>query len=498
MPGLEEHYGLGTELHLRNSSPEGHMAENIGNSPTANAAAAQSSTTTAVIRRMTYTEVLDGSPLSGLLFLVVFGVAVAQILDGIDFQSTSFALPLIVREFKLTPAFAGALGSTTNLGVMIGALLSGLLSDRFGRKPILQWILFTYSFGTFLSAVAWSYQFLLIARFIAGLGIGAEFPVAFALLAEYSPKRLRHILVPLGPLFYSVGWICCALLATVVIPKLGWRGIYWVGVTPALMIIYVRRFMPESVRYLLHKGRIKEAGEITRRIADRAGFADVELVPPEMAYAERKPSVAEQLHSLRQFTLTVIVLGFFYLAFHIQNVGFNAWLPSIFVKQGFTLLRSYAFTTFSLLVVPVGQLGAMWLQDKLPRKWAMLLLAGIASCFFFAVGLSFEMKYSITVIVACAVAYQFFSNAIVPILITLNAELFPTRVRGLGIGLVSAFSRTGSIVGPLAMGLFMSFGTAIHQIIYYFAVPLAIMAIVGAIFIKVDSRQKALEQVTGS
>ena len=474
------------------------MAENINGTSPAAAAKTSQSATSAVIRRMSYTEFLDTSPLNGYLLLVVLGVSVAQMLDGMDFQSTSFALPLIVREFKLTPTQAGTLGSTTNLGIMIGSLISGFLSDRFGRRPILQWVLFTYSFGTLLSAIAGSYQFLLLARLIAGLGIGAEHPVAVALLAEYSPKRLRHIIVPLSPWFYGIGWSLCALLATLIVPKFGWRGIYWVGVTPALVILYVRRYMPESVRYLLQRGRIQEAGETTRKIADKAGFADVELVPPEMAKAEKKPTLAEQLHSLRYFASTAIVLGFFYVAFHIQNVGFNAWLPSIFVKQGFTLLRSYQFTTLSLVVVPIGQLGAMWLQDKMPRKWAVLLIAAITSCSFFALGFSFEMKYPIAVIVGCSMAYQFFANAIVPILYTLSAELFPTRVRSLGIGVVSAFSRTGSIVGPVAIGLFMSFGTAIHQIIYYFAIPLAVAAILGIVLIKVDSRQKALEQVTGA
>ncbi len=464
--------------------------------PAAGAQAPSSSSPTGK-RRMTYTEFLDVSPMSKFLWLVFWGVALAQILDGIDFMSTSFALPLVLKEFKITAAQAGAIGSFTNVGLLFGALIFSPLSDRYGRKTIFQWVLFTYAFGTFLSAIAPNYQFLLFARFIAGLGIGAEFPVAFALLAEYSPKRLRHILVAFGPAFYSFGWFVCAILSTWVIPRFGWRAIYWLGVSPALMIIYIRRYMPESVRFLLQRGRIKEAGEITRKLADAAGFTDVELVPPEMTAPQHGPGFLSQLSSLRAFALTVVVVGCYFWSFHIQNVGFGTWLPSIFIRQGFTVIKSFKFTMIVLTVTPIGQLGTMWLQDRMPRKWALLLLSGLATLCFFAFGLSFEMKYPIGVVIAFNVGYQFFSAGVPVILYTLGAELFPTRVRSLGMGLVTAFGRVGAIVGPYVIGLFLTFGTAIHQIIYYFVVPLFLTAIVAMFYLRVDTRQKTLEQVTG-
>jgi len=446
-------------------------------------------------KRMTYTEFLDNSPMSGFLWFIVIGVSLAQILDGVDFQSTAFALPLIVREFKITPTQAGGIGSLTNLGLLFGALIFSPLSDRFGRKAIFQWVLFTYAFGTFLSAISWNYSSLLAARFIAGLGIGAEFPVAFALLAEFAPKRLRHKFMASGPMMYSFGWFVCALVSTLVIPKFGWRGIYWLGVSPALMIIYVRRYMPESVRFLLMRGRVKEAGEIARMMADKAGMHDVELVPPEQGPVEKRPSLREQFSALRFVLLSIIVIGFFFFANNIQNTGFSTWLPSIFVRQGFTLLRSFRFTTIILVVTPIGQVFAMWLQDKLPRKWAMLLLAGISACCFFAFGLSFEYKLPIEATIAFNVGYQFFSQGVVVILYTLGAELFPTRVRSLGMGLVTAFGRIGSILGPFVLGVFLTFGTAIHQIIYYFTIPLVVAALFAVACIRIDSRQKALEQV---
>jgi putative MFS transporter len=346
-----------------------------------------------------------------------------------------------------------------------------------------------------LSAIAWNYQSLLVARVIAGLGIGAEFPVAFALLAEFAPKRLRHIFVALGPLCYSLGWFFCAMLSTWIIPAFGWRAIYWLGVAPALLIIYVRRFLPESVRFLLMRGKVEEAGYVVKNLARRAGFMDVELVPPLEFTVPEELSFSERISALRIEFWSIMAVGIFYFANNIQNTGFSTWLPSIFIRQGFTLTRSFKFTTIILLVTPIGQLFAMWLQDRMPRKWAMLMLAGLSSAFFFGFGLSFEFKCPIEFIVGSNVIYQFFSQGIVVILYTLATELFPTRIRSLGMGLVTAFGRIGSIIGPFVLGFFSTLGTAIHQIIYYFALPLLAAAILCLFLIRVDPRQKTLEQI---
>lgn len=451
--------------------------------------------TLAGAKRMTYTEFLDNCPMTGFLWTLLLGCIIAQVLDGFDFQSTSFALPLIIKEFNISPTQAGAIGSVTNAGLLFGALLCAPLADRIGRRLIFQWALFAYAFGTFLSAIAPSYEILLAARFMTGLGIAAEFPVAFSLLAEYSPKRLRHIFVGSGAVGYSFGWFVCAVAATVIVPHFGWRALFWLGVTPAFMIIYVRRYVPESIRFLLQQGRVEEAGKIARKIADDAGYTELELVPPEFK-AEARPALKEQFSALRFSVVAIVVLGLFQLANNVQVVGFGTWLPSIFVRQGFTVTKSFTFTMIVLAVTPLGQIFGMWLQDKMPRKWAMLLLTGVSALCFFGLGLSFEYKYPIEVILACNVGYQFFSGGIVPIYYTLSTELFPTKVRSLATGLVIACARLGSITGPFILGLLLTLGTLIHQIIYYFTAPLVVAAIILVLAVKVDPRQKTLEEVT--
>jgi len=446
-------------------------------------------------RRMTYTEFLDNSPMSPFLWFLLIGCIVAQILDGFNFQSTSFVLPLVIKEFNINQTQAGALGTFTNLGLMFGALTAGPISDRIGRRPMFQVVLFSYAFGTFLSAISPSYGFLLAARFVTGLGIGGEFPVVATMLAEFAPKNLRHVFVGMFTIGYSLGWFVCAAAANLVVQPFGWRALYLLGVAPALLIFYVRAFIPESVRFLLDKGRVEEAGEVVRKVARRNGITNIDLVPPPASQRKASLGLKKQYSMLSVVAVPLIVLAFFHMSNNVQVVGFQTWLPSIFVKAGFTLTKSFKFTMIVLAVTPIGQLFAIWLQDKMPRKWAMMLLSAISALCFVGSGLGFEFKYPIAVIIACYVGYQFFSGGVSPILSTLATEIFPTRVRSLAYGILSACARVGSATGPLILGFFLTLGTQIHQIIYYFALPLVTAAIVVVIFIKTDARDKGLEEV---
>lgn len=444
-------------------------------------------------KTMTYTELLDSSPMHRTLWLIVLGCMLAQVLDGFDFETTSFALPLILKNFHISAAQAGALSSLTNLGLLVGALIFGPLSDRLGRRVIFQWALSLYALGTFLSAIVPSYHWLLGARFIAGLGIAGEFPVVFALLAEYAPKRQRHIFVGAGAVAYSVGWFICALVSTFLVPKFGWRALYIVGVLPAFMVLYVRRYIPESIRFLLNQGRRKEADEIAQRLAKEVGLSDVQFVAANAP--ECKPPIARQFSMFRFCAMTALVLGLFQLANNVQVVGIGTWLPSIFIRRGFTLTKSFTFTMFALAATPLGQVFGIYLQDRMPRKWAMLLLAAVSAFCFFGVGFAFEYRYPIAIVVVCNMGYQFFSGGVVPIVYTLSAELFPTGVRSLASGVSVAFSRIGSISGPFILGLLLALGTQIHQIIYYFTLPLVVAAVIVALFLKVDLRGRALEEL---
>ncbi len=444
--------------------------------------------------RMTYTEFLDESKMTGFLWLLLFGMSLAQLLDGMDYQCSSFALPGIIKEFKINSAQAGLIPSMSNIGLLIGAVFFPALCEGIGRKVIFQWVLLDYAFGTFLCAIAPSYNVLLIGRFIAGLGIGAQFPIVMSILAEYSPKRLRHILVPIGPIFYAVGWIVIGFLSLWLIPHYGWRAVFWVGLLPAAMAIFVRFFMPESIRFLLAHGRVEEAGRIANDLARRAGRTDIELVPPPVEH-RTKLTAGQKVGYLGASSRVMFALSFFFFCHFLQTFGLGAWLPTVFMRQGFAMNKSFAFSMMIYAATPVSLVIAIWWQERVNRKWALFGQIWGAAIFFIIFGMSFQYHWPAYVMVGSQVVQLLFSGGVAGILYTMSAELFPTQVRTLGMGIVNALGRLGAVLGPLFLGMFLHLSTSMANIMYMFAIPPILGAIVIVIGIKGDQRQKTLEEI---
>jgi len=444
--------------------------------------------------RMTYTEFLDKSPMTGFLWLLLCGMSVAQLLDGMDFMATTFALPGIFREFHISPVQAGALLSSANFGLALGAILFPLMCDLIGRKVIFQWVVLFYGVGTLISALAPNYGVLLASRFVAGLGLGAQLPIVFSILAEFAPTRLRHIFIPLGPLFFAVGLIVAALLSIWLIPIFGWRAIYYVGAVPVVLVVFIRSYMPESIRFLLSKGKVEEAGRIANDLARRAKM-DVELVPPPATRVQSQMSFGQQLGEFKAVWGATVVLAAFYFCFFLQTWGINAWLPAIFVREGYPLVRSFSYTLIILIAAPISSWLAMYIQRVISRKWALFWMTAVSAGFSFLFGLAFQHHLSPFYVVGAQFMQMLFGQGVVAILFTLSGELFPTPVRTLGIGIVNGVGRFGMVLGPTALGLLIMFGTPTSHIIYFFAVPMLVAALLALFVIKVDTRQQTLEQI---
>lgn len=381
---------------------------------------------------------------------------VGWMFDAMDIGLLSFILPNMTRDLKLTGAQPGLILSFTFLGMFAGAAVAGTLADRYGRKAIFQWTLVLYAIGTGLSAVAWDFNSMLVFRFLSGLGLGGELPVASTLVSEWSLARVRGRLLVLLESFWAYGWMLAALIAYLVVPNVpklfpnlpldaGWRVAFAIGALPALYVLYTRRALPESPRFLVAAGRPNEARSAIRIAGGIAG--DPNLVPTfenftqpaqDGARPEGWRAIWRGVFAKRTMMLWILWFGMVF-----SYYGIFSWLPTILASK-FEFVRGLEFNLVITAAQIPGYFVAAWLVEWLGRRYTLsIFLVGAAFGAFF-----FRNATTPTEVIVYGCVISFFALGAWGVIYTYTPELYPTRIRGWGAGMAAAVGRIGGIFGP--------------------------------------------------
>jgi putative MFS transporter len=376
--------------------------------------------------------------------------------DAMDIGLLSFILPNLTRDMKLTGEKPGLVLAFTFLGMFAGAAVAGSLSDRYGRKAIFQWTLILYAIGTGLSAVAWEFNSLLAFRFLAGFGLGGELPVASTLVSEWSLTRFRGRLLVLLESFWAYGWTLAALIAYLVVPNVpklfttlppdaGWRVAFAIGALPALYVLYTRRALPESPRFLVAAGRPNEARSAIRIAGGIAG--DPDLVPTFESFAQPTHAVSGSagwraiwrgVFAKRTMMLWILWFGMVF-----SYYGIFSWLPTILATK-FEFVKGLEYNLLITVAQIPGYFVAAWLVEWLGRRYTLTtFLVGAAFGSFFFRNATTPQEVTIY---GCVIS--FFALGAWGVIYTYTPELYPTRIRGWGAGMAAAFGRIGGIFGP--------------------------------------------------
>ena len=329
-------------------------------------------------------ERLNALPVSSFHYKLLVVAGIGWVFDSMDTGLIAFVLPLLIKEWGLSATQAGMLGSIGLVGMALGAVAAGTLADRVGRKTVFSVTIVLYSLATGLCAVAPNYELLVLFRFLVGLGLGGELPVAATLVTEYVPGRARGRFMVLLESFWAVGWLLAALIAYFIIPATGWRTAFLIGALPALYTMVIRMHLPESVRYLLKKRKIEEARKIVSSLEERCHMEPRPLEVTEKDVAEETKGSFTALWTSRFIKRTVMLwLVWFGIVF--SYYGVFMWLPSLVFKQGFTVVKTFEYVLVMTLSQLPGYAAAAWLVDRLGRRYTLslfLLGSGIASYFF--------------------------------------------------------------------------------------------------------------------
>ena len=438
-------------------------------------------------------ERLEKLPVGSFHYKLLVVTGLGWLFDSMDTGLISFVLPVLAKEWGLTPEQVGWIGSVGLIGMALGAVLAGTVADRLGRKNVFAATVILYSVSTGLCAVAWSYESLLVFRFLVGFGLGGELPVAATLMSEYAPSHLRGRFIVLLESFWGVGWLVAACISYLLIPKFGWHIAFVIGAAPALYVFLIRLHMPESIRYLISKGRIDEAKTIVADLECKLGvegkafdekLSDVELGTNQQA----KPAFSTLWAP--QFRVRTIMLWLAWFGIVYSYYGIFMWLPSIVFAQGFAVVKSFEYVLIMTLAQLPGYFAAAWLVDMIGRRYTLslfLLMSGVCSYFFGNAATASEL-------LMWGAAMSFFNLGAWGVIYTYTPELYPTSIRALGSGWAAGFGRIGGMLAPMLVGVLLAHDAPMSVIFAMFAsVFVAISVVVLALGI--ESKQKSLEEI---
>ena len=434
--------------------------------------------TTATAAR-TRTQRLDDLPFTRRHGRLLVGSGLGWALDALDVGLLSFVLAQLAVTWSSDAAALAWVASAGFAGMAIGATVGGGLADRFGRKQVFAGTLLVFGLATGLSALAWSVGVLIALRFVVGLGLGAELPVASTLVSEFSPRRIRGRVVVWLEAFWALGTVGAALVGFLVVPTSdeGWRWALAVGALPALYAVVVRLGMPESVRFLESRGRHDEAEATVRLFEESAGVPAPRTtpVPPGRDAAGATdapgpgPASGRSLLSaeLRGRTLAAWVVWF---ATNFSYYGAFVWLPTLLVQAGFPLVRSFEYTLLITLAQLPGYAVSAWLVERWGRRptLATFLVGSALAAGAFGLG---AVSGDVVQIVASGMLLSFFNLGAWGALYAVTPELYPTSLRATGAGRAAGVGRLGSILAPLSVPPLLALGG-----------PVVLFAVFGAVF----------------
>ncbi|AUW47740.1 MFS transporter [Rhizobium leguminosarum] len=413
---------------------------------------------------------------------VIFGLVWAA--DAMQVLAIGFSAPSIAASFGITVPQALQTGTLFFLGMLIGAFVFGRLADSIGRRPVLFIAIILDAICGVASAFAPDLQWLLVARFLTGLGVGGTLPVDYAMMAEFLPSDRRGRWLVLLEGFWAIGTVALALLALVAGTQGGeaWRTIFLVTGLPALIGVVLRFYVPESPLYLNQQGRSEQARQVLQTVA-KANGTNVQIPPLVQQTPQRKSIAALFSGDLRRRTIFLMLA---WILISVSYYGVFVYLPVKLAADGFGFVRGQVF----LVILAIAQLPGYALAAYGVERWGrkptligFLLLSAIGT-------LAYGLGQTAEIVVAATLLLSFALLGTWGAIYAFTPEIYPTTLRASGMGMAGSVARFGGLLAPSIVAPLMTsnFGLALGVIS-----GLLVVAAFSVWLINAESKDRILE-----
>jgi putative MFS transporter len=445
---------------------------------------------------------MERLPMTGYQRKMALIICLSWLFVDTDLGTWNYLMSPIMESFNITQVQAGLLGSVSFVGMLVGALFAGFFSDKFGRKVILQFAMIIWGIGGILCALSWSYESLGIFRFFLGFGLGAELPVATTMLSEILSKSSRGKYVAIMEGLLPIGYIMAGLIAFFILPVQhdvsfeNWRLVFFLEALPAFMLFVVRRSLPESPRWLESKGRTKEAKEtielFEKEVQRRTG-RELKPVPPSNVKINRRDEKGffGSLIDLwsPEYRKRTLMLWIVWCLLLFGYYGLATWYSTILKANGMTSSSSILFVVQMTAIGGIpGIFFAAYIIEKIGRK-PMIVLSTI----FTGVSAYLYGHASPDTLLIWGVCLQFCQYTMWSGVYAYTPELYPTHLRGTGVGWSNSIGRIGAVFGPSLVGIVLtSYGS---NAVFTMGALAFVAASVAVLLLGVETKGKVLEEL---
>ncbi len=429
---------------------------------------------------------LDRMPMNKSVMLLVGLLSWCWVMEAFDIGMIGQVVLVLKNLWHMDAGTIGILGSCSTAGVVIGTACAGFLTDRFGRKKILLWGVFIFTFFTLVGSAIADLWWIVSMRFNAGLGAGAVFPLPYLMISEIAPARHRGILVCICNAVLTAAYVLPTLCGSWAIRNFpletAWRVPFIVGGIPIITIWFFHKYLPESPRWLMKRGRHEEVRRLVERLEKSAGVEhDDNFVDPQvlrnLQRTETDRSVGRAANWRMLFQPPYLSRSL--VSWSMFSAGLITWyvvmvyVPTILTTYGFELSNSVILAGAMTVLGGVGSVVMGPLADKYGRKlvWSLYVIITIISLFLLT------STESITALLCIGALVAFFGTGIMPICKVYVAEQYPTELRGVGTGFGEAVSRiVGGVLATYYLAFFLAMG-GVKAVFIFMAVAFGIAII---------------------